>query len=374
MKIAIIGGGIGGLTTALALRQANIPFVVYESAPELKPVGAGIIIANNAMQVFRYLGIAGEVASSGHRISIMNVTKPGLEILSSGDLGYFEKKYGVSNVAIHRATLHDILVKAIGQEHVHLNKRLKNISRVEGGFILAFEDGTMEQHEYIIGADGIHSKVRSELFGESELRDAGQRCWRGVTAFDLPESYDHAVNEAWGKGKRFGFLRINANMVYWYFLIKDKYANRDADILPFLHDFHPVISQIVSATPKENLFISPIADLKPINKWSMQNACLIGDAAHATTPNLGQGACQAIEDAYVIARLLKQHTVAAAFNIYPTLRMKKARFIVDTSWKIGHLGHLDNNLSIWIRNSLMKVMPDSINKQQLEKIFTLNAV
>ncbi|WP_350340057.1 FAD-dependent monooxygenase [Paraflavitalea speifideaquila] len=91
MKVAIIGGGIGGLTTALAFKQANIPFKVYESAPELKPVGAGIIIANNAMQVFRYFGIAEAIAANGNRISTMNITKPGLEILSSGNLGHFEK-------------------------------------------------------------------------------------------------------------------------------------------------------------------------------------------------------------------------------------------------------------------------------------------
>jgi 2-polyprenyl-6-methoxyphenol hydroxylase-like FAD-dependent oxidoreductase len=374
MKVAIIGGGIGGLTTALALKRANIPFKVYESAQELKPVGAGIIIANNAMQVFRYFGIEGEITAQGNRISIMNITKPGLEIISSGNLQHFEKKYGLSNIAIHRASLHHILVDNLGKEHIYLNKKLRSISREKDCFALTFEDGTTAKHEYLIGADGIHSTVRRELFPENGLRDAGQLCWRGVTRFDLQEAYHHTVNEAWGNGKRFGFLRINAQMVYWYFLIKDKYANKTTDILPLLQDFHPVVAQIVKATPRESWFISPIADLKPISKWSIQKACLVGDAAHATTPNLGQGACQAIEDAYVIARLLQQQSIDEAFANYPVLRMKKARYIVNASWQIGNLAHVENKLSRWIRDGILKAMPASINNKQLEKIFALATI
>ncbi len=239
---------------------------------------------------------------------------------------------------------------------------------------MTFEDGTIEKHEYLVGADGIHSIVRRELFHENELREAGQLCWRGVTRFDLQTAYHHAVNEAWGKGKRFGFVRLNDQMVYWYFLIKDKYANKNTDILPLLQDFNPVIPQIVQATPRESWFISPIVDLKPIRKWNIPQACLVGDAAHATTPNLGQGACQAIEDAYVIGKLLQQHTIEKALNSYPGLRMEKANYIVKASWQIGNLAHLENNFSIWIRNGILKAMPASINNKQLEKIFALTAV
>ncbi|NML20700.1 hypothetical protein HHL16_07435 [Pseudoflavitalea sp. G-6-1-2] len=374
MEVAIIGAGIGGLTTALAFKQAGIPFKIYESAPELKPVGAGIIIANNAMQVFRYFGLAEKIAAGGNRISVMNITKPGLQPLSSGSLEYFEKKYHLSNVAIHRARLHHILTEAVGEEHIVLNKRLKQITRDNKNFQLTFIDGSTHVHEYIVGADGINSKVRKELFKEDELRNAGQLCWRGVTQFQLPQEHHHAVNEAWGKGKRFGFLRIDERTVYWYFLINNKYAESDTDILPLLHDFHPLASQIVRSTSKENLIVNTISDLKPISRWSMQNACLIGDAAHATTPNLGQGACQAIEDAYVIAQLLQKHSIGDTFNRYPELRMEKARYIVNASWKIGNLAHLESGIGISLRNLLLKAVPDRVNKKQLEKIFALSAV
>ena len=372
MEVAIIGGGIGGLTTALAFKQAGIPFKVFESAPEVRPVGAGIIIANNAMQVFRYFGLHEKIVAGGNRISAMNITRPGLEPLSSGRLEYFEKKYNLFNVAIHRASLHTILADAVGRENIILNKRLKLVTRSNENYLLTFIDGSTHVAEYIVGADGIHSKVRKELFQEDELRDAGQLCWRGVTQFELPKEYHHAVSEAWGKGRRFGFLRIDHQTVYWYFLINNKYADRDDDIFPLLQQFHPLAGQLVKSTPKENLIINTIADLKPVNRWSTQSACLVGDAAHATTPNLGQGACQAIEDAYVIAKLLQQHSIEDTFCKYPELRREKAHYIVNASWKIGSLAHLDSTFSVAIRNMLVRAIPDSINKKQLEKIFALN--
>ena len=199
MEVAIIGAGIGGLATALALKSAQIPFRIYEGAPALEPVGAGIMIANNAMQAFRNWGIAEAAVALGNRISVMNLTRPDLKPISSNDLGWFEERSGLHNIAIHRADLHRILVNAVGADHIVLNKRLKTISQTESAWELSFEDGTVAAADYLLGADGLRSRLRSALFGNGELRDAGQNCWRGVTDFELPERYHYQLNEAWGK-------------------------------------------------------------------------------------------------------------------------------------------------------------------------------
>ena len=368
-KVSIVGGGIGGLAVALALKKANISFTIYEAASALEPVGAGITLAQNAMQAFRSWDIAAAIKQSGNRISVINFTTPRLEKISSSDLTYFEQQSGLYNVAIHRHDLLRIMADAVGREHIVFNKRLKQISVDDGANVLAFEDGSVITAEYVIGADGIHSKVRKTLFPGGELRDARQTCWRDVVNYELPSSYQHELNEAWGKGKRFGFVRLNDREVYWYFLIDSELADSRTDIFPFLDDFHPLVQKLIRATPPEKWITAPLFDLKPIHHWNRDNVCLIGDAAHATTPNLGQGACQAIEDASVLGELFQKYEIGKAFGLYPLIRKKKAHYIVNTSWRIGKLAHLNNPLAIALRNFMMKVTPDWVNKKQLGKTF-----
>lgn len=374
METAIIGAGIGGLTTAIALKQAGISYRIYEAASELKPVGAGIILANNAMQVLRHFGIDEKVIKYGNRISTIHLTRPDLKPISTTTLQQFEKKFRVFNLAIHRADLHNILAGEAGYQNISLNKRVKNIIPEKDNYRIAFEDGTSCEHAYVIAADGLRSKVRTILFEENELRDSGQLCWRGVTGIPLPEKYEHEANEAWGKGKRFGFVRLNNRQVYWYFVVNENMAANSTDIRRFLGDFHPLVRDIVDTTPQESLHVAPLLDLKPFNNWVKENLCLVGDAAHATTPNLGQGACQAMEDAYVLGELLKNHSIKKAFEFYPQHRRTKTHEIVNVSWKIGKLSHLKNPLGIALRNFIMRITPSVITNKQLGKIFTLEKI
>ena len=174
--ISIIGGGIGGLTTAITLHQRGLPIVVYESAPEIKAVGAGIIIANNAMQVFKDLGIDHHITQAGNRISDIKITDQQLKPLSLVSLAKYEQQYGVYNVAIHRGTLQQILADALGYEHIQLNKRLSSITQQNKVFSLGFDDQTHTDTHLLIGADGIKSVVRQQLFPPSYIRNAQQIC------------------------------------------------------------------------------------------------------------------------------------------------------------------------------------------------------
>jgi len=371
MKIAIIGGGIGGLTTALALKKNGIDAIVYESAPEIKPVGAGIIMANNAMQVFEKLGVRNKIEHAGCKISNIKITDAQLNTISEVELTQFEKQYGVYNVAIHRADLQNILADEIGFENIQLSKRLLKIEKHDN-FKLTFEDRTIINADVVIGADGISSVVRKQLFGIGKIRDTKQKCWRGICEFDWTSKYNHEAFESWGKGKRFGFVKISDKKVYWFAVISESLMKEDKNILSLFQEFHPEILKIISETPKDKIFFSDIIDLQPITQWHKGKVCLIGDAAHATTPNMGQGACQAVEDAYVIGKLFKQgQSVEEVFSQYEKLRMKKAHYIVNTSWDIGRVAHFENNIAIWLRNNLFKIMPKSVNEKQMNKVFNI---
>lgn len=371
--VTIIGAGIGGLTTALTLKQRGLNVALYESSAEIKPVGAGILIAHNAMQVFQKLGIQDAIAKAGNSISHIKITDAQLNDISSVDLTPYEIKYGVRNIAIHRGELQKILANEIGYDKINLSKRLTKIEQNEL-FQLTFEDHSTLESKVVIGADGIHSVVRNQLFKKSTLRKANQKCWRGICEIELPEKYHNEVIEAWGKGKRFGFVKISTKKVYWFAVVNSKNVKTaDVDLAAMFKEFHSDILDLILATNKDQIIANDIIDLNPIDKWQNKNICLIGDAAHATTPNMGQGACQAIEDAYVLGKLLDEGTVLEeTFEKYEKLRIKKAHQIVHSSWTLGKIAHMENRFGIWIRNKMMKIMPQSVNRKQLDMVFTLN--
>lgn len=372
-KIVIIGAGIGGLTCASAFKQKGFNVTVYESAAEIKPVGAGIGIANNAMQIFKKLGIHKKIENAGVKVSSMNITDHQLRSLSVIDLKEFEVKYGVCNISIHRAVLQNILAEEIGFENIKLSKRLVKIEQTDE-VKLSFEDGSVETVDVVIAADGIKSIVRNQLFDPSHIRDTRQICWRGVSKLSLPKDYNNKAIEAWGKGKRFGFVQINDQDTYWYAVVNESLINQQEDSLENLFkDFHTDVLNIIENKTHDTVIKNRIIDLKPIHKWYNKRVCLLGDAAHATTPNLGQGACQAIEDAYLLAELYQEDKpIEAIFEKYQKLRIKKAHSIVKSSWRIGKIAHLESGFLIYFRNLIMRSIPTSANNKQLQSIYNVD--
>ncbi|MBB4805526.1 2-polyprenyl-6-methoxyphenol hydroxylase-like FAD-dependent oxidoreductase [Chryseobacterium defluvii] len=368
-SISIIGAGIGGLTLGSILKRHDLDFTIYESAPEIKPVGSGIMMAVNAMQIFDQLGLKEKIESKGNKVHGISITDESLRPISKTDILNLEKKYNSCNVAIHRAELQKIMAENIGFENIQLNHSLQQIKKKEN-YILSFENGTEKESRIVFGADGIRSQVRNQILKTGNIRNAGQKCWRGLADFDLPEQFQNQALEMWGKGKRFGFVKISERQVYWYALVNEKKFRNDLDLLTVFEDFTPLISEILQATSQEKIILNDITDLSPIPKWSSENLCLIGDASHATTPNMGQGACQAIEDAYVIGKLLENNTdFNIIFEEFQKIRRKKVDYIVNTSWKIGQLSQWEYGNSL--RNFFMRMLPESTNQMMIEKILQL---
>lgn len=370
--IDIIGAGIGGLTAALALQKINHSITLYESAAEIKPVGAGIILANNAMQVLKKLEVFDRIKATGHYIGIMKITDTFLKPLSIVNLKSFEEKYCVHSVAIHRGTLQKILAESVGLTNIHFSKRLSQVKKDGTKTQAFFEDGTHISTDVLVGADGIKSVVRKDLFPAVTIRNARQFCWRGIAEMELPQLYQHEVIEAWGKGRRFGFVQIDHRKVYWYALTNEDESVAAENIADVFKEFHEVIASIIKATPPTQIITSSITDLAPFHQWSNAQVCLFGDAAHATTPNLGQGACQAMEDAYTLSRVLsKESNISKAFETYNQKRLAKAHLIVKRSWQLGQLAHTASKPGLWLRDVLMRYTPASFNQRQLETIFKL---
>jgi 2-polyprenyl-6-methoxyphenol hydroxylase-like FAD-dependent oxidoreductase len=379
MKIIIIGAGIGGLTTAIALQQKGFEVQVYEAAPEIKEAGAGLWVAANAINILEKLGLSEAVKAAGNQLTGAGLGNHYGQALSKVDFSKIIKNYGNGTVAIHRGHLQRILLENTLKSTVFTNRKLKNIIDTEGVIQLEFEDGTHAECDILIGADGIRSVVRKHIFGDIPLRYSGQTCWRGIVKMKLEDTKNSL--ELWGTrgGLRTCYSQVNEKEVYWYVTLKEK-ANRrfSTDVLkPYLLDlvseFQSRIKDVIAQTDDAAILHNDLYDFKPIPKWYEGNIVLVGDAAHASTPNLGQGACQAIEDAYVLAEcLVKSKNSQDAFQNYEDIRLKKAQFVVNTSYQIGLLNNIGGAVGYRVRNFLLKITPQSVAEKQFDYLFKLN--
>lgn len=382
MKILIAGGGIGGLTTALACQHANLDYEVYEAAPEIREIGAGIWVPPNAMQVMKKLGMADTIIKSGTWLESISVGGPRGERWYSLRSDKVIPKFGFSTVAIHRARLQGILYDALDHNKIFTGKRLKRFESSDKKVTAFFEDGTQASGDCLIGADGLRSVTRRQLFGEMPLRYSGQTCWRGVIKFQLADELKGNMIELWGKtpGQRFAYSNISEDEVYYYATLATPAGGNDdlSTIKSFLHQgydsFGEIASKIIDHINPEAVIRTDLFDLKPINNWIQNNVALLGDAAHATTPNLGQGAAQAIEDAYVLAECLKsnKNNIPSALHAYQKKRMHRAHYIVNASWKLGQLTSIRNPIGITLRNWMLRSTPEFIARKQVERVYTSN--
>lgn len=309
MKVTIIGGGIAGLTTALALKKVGIDCEVFERAAALNEIGAGIWMQPNALKVLDWLDLGDPVRQAGVLLDQVDITNAQLVPFKKTEPEVVRDERGNRIVAIHRATLQKLLFTALPAGTVQLDSPFHGYTRLNDRLVVSV--GNREVHtDLLIGADGIHSKVRQETFPGTSLRYSGQSCWRGVSDIHLPEEFRASGIESWGKKIRFGFSPIAADKVYWFAVInapqheKDDPSTLQSRLDRMYRDFHPLVRKIIGQTPSDKMIRSDISDLKRLDTWHTKNLVLVGDAAHATTPNMGQGAGQGMEDAYYLAHFL----------------------------------------------------------------------
>jgi 2-polyprenyl-6-methoxyphenol hydroxylase-like FAD-dependent oxidoreductase len=379
-RVVIVGGGIGGLALAIALRQRGIEAPVYEAAPELRAVGAGIWVPPNAMQVLGRLGLAEAVLREGARLERVELRDHRSGVLQSADMGEAARRFGYPTVAIHRGRLQRMLLDHLPADAVHVGRECSEVVAGDGGAVLRFADGSEVEAEVVVGADGAHSRVREAVAPGTRLRYSGQSSYRAVAPFRLPEGFAGVGWEVWGPGRRFGFSAIGHGEVYWYATLDAHPGERDASpsetgrrLDAMAAPFPAPVPVLVAATDPERMVRTDMYDLAAIPAWHRGRIVLLGDAAHATTPNLGQGGAQAVEDAYVLAEQLAAHSRPEdAFSAFQRIRERKARMVVDTSRRLGRAAHLRTPIARALRNALLRRTPTAVAHRQMEALYTLN--
>jgi 2-polyprenyl-6-methoxyphenol hydroxylase-like FAD-dependent oxidoreductase len=359
--IAIIGAGIGGVAAGVALRQAGFEVRVFEKAGQLREVGAGMSLWPNGTGVLQQLGLLSAVASRGQSGTHFLVRSQSGEVLM--EIGTAEAE--TPTVCVHRAHLLRVLADALPAESLALGHELAEMHFDGEKVDLRFSNGERLVCDGVVGADGIHSRMRGRLTRPGQPVYRGYAIFRGMA--NVPDNFAVGHNsESWGEGSRFGILAIGDNKVCWYATVNSSVPPHAVDwpkgkLQQMFSRWHSPIPELIAATEPSAIMMDPACDRQPARSWSRGPATLIGDASHALTPNLGQGACMAMEDALVLANCLsRRENVVAGFRLYEATRYPRVRNAVWRSRWLGGVGQWENRAAISVRNAVTKVMPGRI--------------
>lgn len=362
LRAIIIGGGIGGITAGIALRQAGIDATVYERAPQLGEVGSGLPLFANALRALQRLGLGEQIEALGEHANTLSLSTWRGDMLLDATNEKHLRSLGTVATVVHRAELLALLVDTLGMENVRLDAECTGFSQDESGVRAYFANGMQAQGDVLIGADGIHSTIRSQLFGIIKPVYVGYTCWRGVAHIER----NGLERYVWGKGHQFGIAPMSRGRAYWFAQKyapegeHDKAVGRKQELLDLFSDWHDPVPAVIEATPDSAILRNDVYELPHLKRWSEGRVTLLGDAAHAMTPNLGQGGCLAIEDALVLASCLSgEHDVAAALKQYEARRIKRARNVARLAHFMGGAVQIENNMVAGTRNAVVKRVPAS---------------
>ncbi|SFL82601.1 2-polyprenyl-6-methoxyphenol hydroxylase [Paenibacillus sp. 1_12] len=376
-RAMIIGAGIGGLCAAIALRNEGWKVTLYERSSGIRQVGAGIVLAANAMKVLRKLGVADQVQAEGAPIGRAEIRTWDGKLLVDLPTTQQAKKYGSPSYIVHRVKLQTILLDALGKTaDVQFSKKLVGWNQDKDQVTAVFEDGCTGEGELLIGADGIRSIVRRQLLGNTSLRYSGFTALRGISVFD-DKRYPLDVGggfEAWGPGKRFGYTYLGNGLIYWFAAINSEEgtpypaAERKQKALHEFRGWYQPIEAVIAATEETDILSHDIYDCRPTGRWTEGRVALLGDAAHAMLPNLGQGGAQAMEDALVLAQCLQSVDtgIPSALQEYEQHRISRTTKVVRQSRLMAKVVQTEIPAAIRVRNWLLRKIPPSMHVKRFD--------
>jgi 2-polyprenyl-6-methoxyphenol hydroxylase-like FAD-dependent oxidoreductase len=360
LKVIVAGAGVGGLTTAIALRHAGIDTQVYEQAEDLRQIGAGLHLWTNAVRVMQGLDVADELERHASVMKKAEFRTASGKLLASWPQEEIGRENGAPTLQISREELSKVLSGRVGD--VQLNKQVTGFDEADDQITVQFSDGSTDTADVLVGADGLRSAVRAQILGEESPREAGYTVWRGIFTGASRYHEQGRFCSLWGRGQRFVFYDLGFDVLYWMSVSGNEGADtsRGEELKQHLIERHKgwmePIEALIAATDPAEIHRTVIQDRPPVERWSTKRATLLGDAAHPMTFNVGQGACQAIEDAAVLARALSTGAdVPSALQAYESERKERTAHYQNLAARLGAMGQWTNPASVAVRNTMMRI-------------------
>jgi len=350
MEITIIGAGMGGLTTGIALKKFGHKVTIYEQAEKILPVGAAISLWSNGVKCLNYLGLTEQVAKLGGQMDQLAY----IDGLTGDTMTQFSllpliEEVGQRPYPVARADLQNMLMDELGREDIQLGKKMVELQEQKDGVLVKFADGTEIKTDLLIGADGTHSITRAYVLGEQvSRRYAGYVNWNGLV--EISEKLTPA--DQWttfvGQGKRVSLMPVADGKFYFFFDVplpvglENNRAEYKTLLKQYFEGWCAPVQHLIDALDEQKTNRVEIHDIEPFAQFYIGRVVIVGDAAHSTTPDIGQGGCQAMEDAIYLARSLQINTLGLedALKRYQNKRNERANELVLRARKRCDVTHM----------------------------------
>ncbi len=372
LHVLIVGGGIAGVMLALLSERKSFKVTIIERSKEWKPVGGAITLTLNGVRLLKEIGLLDEIELRSNEIRNINIADEQGKILSSFNLDEYAGY--AKTLTILRHGLHDILLSHLRETTVHLNTIFTSIENARDKVKVVLNNGSTEYYDLVVGCDGINSSVRKAVFGKRANKYAGYSSWRFI-ANNIQEMDNTTITEMWGNGKRFGIVPLSRNSVHCFAsvnTVKNYEANSAISVDAFkglFASFGGQVPEIMGSLKQQNeLLYNDLEDV-PLQKYHRGRVILIGDAAHGMTPNLTQGAALAIEDAFLLSKILSQATdVEKGFDEFYNERRKRVFAVQRKSNLPGRIGQINAPVLCGLRNFCWKRIPDRWIQNDLKNL------
>ncbi|WP_280471786.1 FAD-dependent oxidoreductase [Nocardia cyriacigeorgica] len=359
-RAIIVGAGIGGLATAIALARRGWQVQILERADEIGEAGSGLTVWANGLRALDVLGVGAQVRARAMADTDAGIRDPAGRWLARTDTDELARRFG-EVVMIPRTDLFEILREALPPDSVRLGCAVTEVGHLDGG-VEVVHTGGVATGDLVVGADGIHSAVRQVVFsGAPTPRYAGYTAWRMITAHPVPALHDGG--QTWGRGERFGVIALPDDRVYLFGVADSAPGLRGpqgeyAEVRRRFGAWHDPIPALLDAVDPATVLRHDIYELPPLSSYVLGRVALLGDAAHAMTPNMGQGANQGLEDAVTLAALLDRiDSVPAALAEYDRVRRPRTQDIARRSHRIGVLAQLSSAPAVLLRDTVLRLTP-----------------
>lgn len=354
--VGIVGGGIGGLTAAIALRARGFRVTVFERSERRGSEGVALLLWSNAMRALAGLGI--DLLPMAATIEHTEVRTSRGEVLCSLPIRDWSARAAAPSVAIRRPLLIEALAGALPADVIEHGRRVTGF--VQGKRVRAvFADGGQREFDVLVGADGLHSRIRAQLLGEQPIRMLQQRAWVGLSRPPAGLLRPGVTVATIGRGPRVWVAPLARGEAFWFATLNRSHVP-DGSPVVFLReglaDWPAPIADVLAATRDEDVVEARICDRPPVQRWGERRVTLLGDAAHAATPDLGQGACQAIESAAALADCLSAAPeVEAGLRAYEHARMDRTATISRLCWITSLNTTIESPLLCAVRDTAIRL-------------------